>query len=362
MTLKKSIENLLRARAQLIYIVSHEEDRVEATLKDICDNKGMDIFSWTYTSGVKNLDTGKKEDADPFKVLSDISNAKAPGLYILKDYHSFLDDAQIVRMLKDVQDREHGMYKPIVIISPIIKIPIELEKLVTIIDYDLPNYDEIAEQIRDACAAMRYKNPGYEIPEGQKLDKIVRACQGLTEDEVSNAIARSFVKHNDLDVSTILEEKKQIILKTEILEYYDKIEDFNNVGGLQVLKDWFKRRGVAFTEEAKQFGLPTPKGVLLLGHPGSGKSYVCKSLASLWNVPLLRLDVGKVMSGRVGSSEQNMRRVIKLVESVAPCILFVDEVDKGFSGTASSNYSDAGTTARVFGSFITWFRKISLVG
>lgn len=354
-SLNTTIENLLRSRTQIIYIVSHEEERIQDTLRAICDKKGIDIYSWTFASGLKYLDGSEKkpEPCDPLKVLTTIQS-NSSGLYILKDYHAFLEDAQIVRMLKDLYDRTHASYKPVVIISPILKIPVELEKMITVVDYDLPTYDEIVEQVQAACAAITYKKTDYVALTGEELHNVVRACQGLTVDEISDAIAKSFVEFGDIRVQPILNEKKQIIRKTEILEYCDHIEDFNNVGGLTVLKDWFRKRGIAFTEAAREFGLPVPKGVMLLGHPGNGKSYVCNSLASLWKVPLLRLDVGKVMSGRVGSSENNMRRVIKMVESVAPCILMIDEIEKGFSGTASSNYSDAGTTARVFGTFIQW--------
>ncbi|HYV65651.1 MAG TPA: AAA family ATPase, partial [Myxococcales bacterium] len=159
------------------------------------------------------------------------------------------------------------------------------------------------------------------------------------------------------DIDVILSEKERIVRKSGVLEFFRTQEKMDNIGGLDQLKSWLKKRQSAFSEEARKFGLPRPKGILMIGIPGGGKSLTAKAVGASWRLPLLRLDVGKVFAGIVGSSEENMRRAIQMAEAVAPSILWVDELEKGFSGTGSSNQSDAGTAARVFGSFITWLQE-----
>jgi SpoVK/Ycf46/Vps4 family AAA+-type ATPase len=177
---------------------------------------------------------------------------------------------------------------------------------------------------------------------------------------MKSALSKSIVAHQKIDETTIpmmLAEKKQIIRKSGVLEYFSPEETFHEIGGIATLKRWLAQREKAFTEDARKFGLPVPKGLLLVGVQGCGKSLTAKAVASQWKLPLLRFDIGKVFSGLVGSSEENIRKAIKLAESVAPCILWIDEIEKGFSGSSSSNFSDAGTAARVFGTFLTWMQE-----
>ena len=169
--------------------------------------------------------------------------------------------------------------------------------------------------------------------------------------------AKSMVRTHTFDIPTILDEKKQIIRKSGMLEYYEALEDISDIGGLEVLKAWLEKRRLAFSQKARDFGLPLPKGILLIGVPGTGKSLTAKAVGSLWQMPLLRLDVGKIFAGLVGSSEENIRTVIRTSEAIAPAILWIDEIEKGFSGTGSSGQTDGGTTSRVFGSFITWLQE-----
>jgi SpoVK/Ycf46/Vps4 family AAA+-type ATPase len=191
--------------------------------------------------------------------------------------------------------------------------------------------------------------------------RLVQACLGLTETEAGNAIAKAVVQANGaLDgraVEAVTAEKQQIIRKSGLLEFYDNSERMENVGGLDVLKEWLRKRVRAFGEEARAFGLPEPKGILLVGVQGCGKSLVARSVANTWRLPLLRLDVGRLFASLVGSSEENLRQAIRVAESISPVVLWVDEIEKGFSGVGSSNVSDAGTAARVFGSFITWLQE-----
>jgi AAA+ superfamily predicted ATPase len=284
------------------------------------------------------------EPKDPLEILSVIEKTVSDTMYVLKDYHTFMKDAQIVRKLRDIIAKPKS-YSPIIIVSPIMNIPTELEKIICVVDYPLPDISEVTEMVIEAAQT---------INQDIDVEIVARSCLGLTTDEIEGILAKSWVISNTLDSNIILSEKKQIIQKSGILEYYDSEEDLNQVGGLDNLKLWLNQRSRAFESKAQEFGLPTPKGLLLLGIPGSGKSLVCKAMSRLWNVPLLKLDIGRVMSGVVGSSEENMRKVIKLAESIAPCILFIDELDKGLSGIASSNFSDGGTISRVAATLLHW--------
>jgi SpoVK/Ycf46/Vps4 family AAA+-type ATPase len=174
---------------------------------------------------------------------------------------------------------------------------------------------------------------------------------------VDNVLAKSLVEKGKLDIDVVLAEKEQIVRKSGILEFYPTDESLTNVGGLDLLKNWLRKRRTAFSDRARDYGLPQPKGALLIGVQGCGKSLTAKAVASLWSLPLLRLDVGRIFSGIVGSSEERMRRAIQTAESIAPAMLWLDEVEKGFAGTQSSSFSDAGTTSRVFGTFVTWLQE-----
>ena len=223
-----------------------------------------------------------------------------------------------------------------------------------VVDFSLPTRADIRALIDGLCDDF----PDLGTRHGNdNRDRFTEAALGLTYEEANNVFAKSLVRHRDFDMDTILSEKKAIIRKSGLLEYYETQEQFNDVGGLKTLKDWLHKRQGAFTQQARAFGLPVPKGILLIGIPGCGKSLTAKAVGALWQMPLLRLDVGKVFSGLVGSSEENIRKAIATAEAVAPAILWLDELEKGFSGVQSSGQSDAGTPARVFGSFITWLQE-----
>jgi SpoVK/Ycf46/Vps4 family AAA+-type ATPase len=196
-----------------------------------------------------------------------------------------------------------------------------------------------------------------DLKESEK-EKLAKAALGLTLSEAENAFARAMVEDGRLDsndVEVILEEKEQIIKKTGILEFVHSNLNMDDVGGLENLKRWLKKRNKSWLESAQKYGLPSPKGVLITGVPGCGKSLISKAISAMWQLPLLRLDIGKIFSGIVGSSEENMRKAIKTAEAIAPSILWIDEIEKGFSGLHSNG--DSGTASRIFGHFLTWMQE-----
>jgi len=262
-----------------------------------------------------------------------------------------------VRKLRDLSYALKASFKTLVLISPVLELPPELEKEVTVVDFALPGLEDLGRLLDELIRSLKgHENIDCEL-EPEERDRVLKAALGLTLGEAENVFAKSIVEHGCFDVDTILSEKQQIIRKTRVLEYFDTDCGVSDVGGLDLLKDWLAKRSEAFSERAREFGLPEPKGLLLLGVQGCGKSLTAKAVANLWKLPLLKLDVGKIFAGFVGSSEENMRKAIRIAESIAPCVLWIDEIEKGLSGTESSGISDAGTTARVFATLITWLQE-----
>lgn len=289
------------------------------------------------------------------EVLAQIHEAPEYTVFLLKDFHPYMRDYRVVRLLRDLAVRLRGKAQTIIITGPTMALPPDLEKDVNVIDFPLPDADEISSILDKVILAVR-ENSHLDVNlEPMIREQIVKSAQGLTQDEIESVFARSLVERKKFDVGVVLAEKKQIIRKSGILEYYEPDSKLKDVGGLELLKEWLGKRTRSFTNEAKAFGIPAPKGILLLGVQGCGKSLCAKAVAAQWNLPLLRLDVGRIFGSLVGQSEENIRKAISVAESVAPCVLWADELEKGFAGT--SGVSDSGTTARVFSTFLTWMSE-----
>lgn len=353
----RELETLIRARYPVIYIVSWEEHRVEEALRRIAQDRGKKIFFWTVTQGmVANSNLRDNATRDPLAALDAVLDSREQALFVLKDYHAFISDVTITRRLRDLTSVLKTCYKSLIILAPMLKLPAELEKDIAVVDYGLPDYGDLDGILEKVMQAVK-DTPQIDCKLSElERDQVLKAAQGLTAMEAENVFAKSLIEKHRFDVDVVLSEKEQIIRKSGILEYYPFSESLQDVGGLDLLKDWMQKRTVAFTERAREFGLPAPRGVLLLGVQGCGKSLSAKAIGSLWRLPLLRLDVGRIFGGIVGQSEENMRKAIRVAESVAPCILWLDELEKGFAGTQSSGISDGGTTSRVFGTFLTWMQ------
>lgn len=352
------LDTLIRARYPIVYVVSWEESRVENVLRTIARDRGKKLHTWTITQGFAGV-AGQRDNAtrDPMAALDFVMHSPDKAIYLLKDFHAFIGDYNVTRRLRDLTPALRNSFKNVVILAPSLKLPSELEKEITVLDFGLPSIDELAKLLDDVVRSVR-DTPGVDpaLP-SERREQVLKAAQGLTLMEAENVLAKSIVEKHTFDIEVILTEKEQIIRKSGILEYYRADESLASVGGLGLLKDWLDKRSVAFTDRARDFGLPEPKGILLLGVQGCGKSLSAKAIGALWKLPLLRLDIGKVFAGLVGASEENMRKAIRVAESVAPCILWLDELEKGLSGTQSSGSSDGGTTARVFSTFLTWLQE-----
>jgi SpoVK/Ycf46/Vps4 family AAA+-type ATPase len=369
---QSELEVLIRARYPLIYVVSWEEQRVINEVRQIASRLNKKVFEWSMTMGLvpagTSIQSQRQKDTasqDPLVALDSVISDVEPALYVFKDFHPFLkgQNMSVVRRLREIAASLKNTYKTIVILSPMFQMPPELEKELTITDYDLPCEKDFTMLVNRVIEEVK-DNPKLKVSlSASDREKIVHAMLGLTLSEAENVLAKTLVQNRSLNaasVEVIHGEKKQIIRKSGLLEYYDSEEDMDSVGGLDSLKSWLKKRAVAFTDKAREYGLPAPKGVLLLGVQGCGKSLMAKAVSNIWKLPLLRFDIGRVFGSLVGSSEENVRRAIKVAESVSPTILWLDEIDKAFRGSRSSGGStDGGTSARVFGTFLTWMSEKS---
>ena len=359
---------LARAKYPLIYIISWEERRVEEMLRQVATDRRKQLYMWTLTDGIVPIDMPHDASIDtstrnPLAALDYIGLSQESAIFVLKDFHPFLEARGgsehnvIVRKIRDVLNQLKESRKTLVILSPIMQFPPELEKDITILDFSLPNMDELAQSLdRVVRSAREISGMRIKMTETER-EMVLNAARGLTCTEAENVFAKSLVMTHRLDVDVIVQEKEQLIRRSQALEYFQSVDDFSNVGGMGLLKQWLRKRSAAFSEKARAFGLPEPKGLLLLGVQGAGKSLLAKAVASQWHLPLLRLDLGRVFSELVGSSEHNIRSALRLAESVAPCVLWIDEIEKGLGGVASSHNSDAGTTARIFASILTWMQE-----
>ncbi|MCU0518039.1 MAG: AAA family ATPase [Oscillatoria sp. Prado101] len=358
--MKEELNILIQAQYPLIYLVTSEEERAEQAIAAIAQSKPQQrVFIWTVTHGIVEYGqprtTTQHNTVSPEAAIEWVIRQKEPGLFIFKDLHAFIDAPVTTRWLRDAIASFKGTQKTIIIMSPVQQVPIELEKEVVVLDFPLPTMAELNQVLSGHLADSRNRRLTTDARE-----KLLKAALGLTRDEAEKVYRKAQVtagRLTEAEVDIVLSEKKQLIRRNGILEYIEEDETIDSVGGLEELKRWLKQRSNAFTERAREYGLPQPKGMLILGVPGCGKSLIAKTTARLWGLPLLRLDMGRVYDGSmVGRSEANLRNALKTAESISPVILFIDELDKAFAGSAGSADSDGGTSSRIFGSFLTWMQ------
>ncbi|HAA32684.1 MAG TPA: AAA family ATPase [Cyanobacteria bacterium UBA8553] len=356
MSFNAEFELLLRARYPLIYIPTPEEERVEAAIAQSAKRCGdRAVYIWDFVDGYQgnpnDEGVGRRNPLQALEFVEKLAESAA-AVFILRDFHRFLEDISVSRKLRNLSRRLKSQPKNIVLVSPQVSVPADMTEVLTVLEFPLPDASEIKAEVGRLLAAT-----GQSLND-KVLDELVRSCQGLSLERIRRVLTRAIASHGEIqpeDVELVLEEKRQSIRQTQILDFYPTQEKISDIGGLDNLKDWLLRRGGAFTERARQYGLPHPRGLLLVGIQGTGKSLTAKAIAHHWHLPLLRLDVGRLFGGLVGESESRTRQMIQLAEALAPCILWIDEIDKAFSGLDSKG--DAGTTSRVFGTFINWLAE-----
>jgi ATP-dependent 26S proteasome regulatory subunit len=347
---------LLKARYPIIYINTIEEDRVEYIIrKYIKTSLNRSIYSWDfidgYTNNPNNEGFAKRNPVQALELVERLT-AQTPALFLLKDFNRFLTDVSISRKLKNISRILKLQPKTIIIIGSELTIPKELYDLITILQFQLPIESEINYELTRLIESLN-----IDIDQ-QVLESLTRACQGLSLERIRRVLSKIIATYKTIDENSIqllLNEKKQIIGQTEILEYWSVNETISKIGGVDNLKNWLKKRKTSFGIQASNYGLPTPRGLLLVGIQGTGKSLTAKAIATEWQLPLLKLDVGKLFGGIVGESESRLRQMIEVAETISPCILWIDEIDKAFSNTSSTG--DSGTSNRVLATFISWLSE-----
>ncbi len=346
----------LKARYPIIYINTIEEDRVEYIIrKNVKTNLNRTIYSWDfvdgYTNNPNNEGFAKKNPLQALELVERL-NSETPALFLLKDFNRFLTDLSISRKLKNISRILKLQPKTIIIIGSDLVIPKELQEWITILQFQLPLAEEINQELTRLVTSLNIK------VDPELFENLTRACQGLSLERIRRVLSKIIATYKTIDsnsITVLLSEKKQIISQTEILEYCSVNEQITNLGGLYNLKDWLIKRKTAFSVQAANYGLPTPRGLLLIGIQGTGKSLTAKAIANDWQLPLLKLDVGKLFGGIVGESESRLRQMITVSETISPCILWIDEIDKAFTNTDSKG--DSGTSNRVLATFISWLSE-----
>lgn len=363
------IKDMLKAYYPVLYLTSYEYDRTKQKIDGIvnilrAENENVRLFNWNCVDGLRSIVGDKpypvknrdgEEIVEPEETLKYILNDIEPSkdIFILEDFNNYIEEENVKFYMRSIAEKARYTNSHAILLSAVYKLPIELEKYVSVLNIPLPNRRDIEKNLGVVERQCKI-NLSVEM-----RSRMVDAALGMTSMEADLAFCLAAVR-DDLGSDapyTVSSEKEQIIKKSGILDYFPKNESLKDVGGMEILKDWLFKRQKAYEKKARDFGLQEPKGLLLLGVPGCGKSLTAKSIASFWNMPLLRLDIGKVYQGLVGSSEDNIRKAIATAEAVAPCVLWIDEIEKGLNGVQSSGSTDGGVTSRIFSTILTWMQE-----
>ena len=359
-TLKSKLARYIDAGFPIIYINTFEEDKVDNIISEL--SLGKEVYEWNETNGYIDFEnkTAIMEDCTLYCMLDQLKTADLldQKIIVLKDVTSYLEEPKIVSKIKGLSRMiNQGVEATIIIVSSILVIPKDLEKYITILEMDYLNTDEIRQIIRNFIQ----ENLGIEEKDEKLIDEFALAFKGLTEFEITNLLALSYADDGALtrkDLRLIFDQKQQMIKKAGILEMIPLKETIDDIGGLENLKEWFERKAKVYKNiaKAKKYGVDMPKGVLIAGVPGCGKSLNAKAAANLFEVPLLTLDMGRLMGKYVGESESNLRNAIALAEAISPCVLWIDELEKAFAGIGGTG-GGAEVTTRLFGNFLTWMQE-----
>ena len=349
------LDLLIRAGTPLIWIRSAEEERVQTLLGQAAARLGTRrVASWDFIKGLEgvlnNDALGARQPMAVLQWLQELDQSN-PTLLLLKDFHRFCDDPGIARMLRNLTTTLRERPHTLILCTGAWTPPAELEESLTLLDLPLPRDTEIRGLLQSIAQAS-----GRAL-DNDVLEELTHACSGLSEARVRHVAARALAQRGALsrdDLADVLEEKRRALARSEVLEFCHTDADPADIGGLDLLKQWLEQRHQAFSDEARSFGLPLPRGVLLVGPQGTGKSLTARAVAHSWSMPLLRLDVGRLFAGLVGASEARTRETIERAEAMAPCVLWIDEIAKGFGGDARS---DGGTSQRVLATVLTWMAE-----
>jgi len=368
MGIKAELDLMLSARYPLLYVVSAEEEVAEEALLEVAQARKSQIYFWDFSRGWSDREGA--DQGNPMAALARVGKASGDvgSIFVLKDVATLIapgangqiaaGQLPIVREIKNLARemardglRPASLRRCLVLMSEQLRLPIELREETTVVDFSLPSIEEISEQV-NLLVGKKLKLPDLE------KEQLLKACQGLTRCRIARVLARCLALSGKVDesaIALIIEEKRQTIRETGILEFIPVQAGLESVGGLENLKKWVRVRSNSFTDAAREYGLPAPKGLLLAGIQGTGKSLSAKTIAAEWRLPLLRLEIGRLFAGIFGESESRVRQVIKLAEAISPCVLWIDEIEKSLSNDQGNG--DSGTSRRVFATLLTWMQE-----
>jgi AAA+ superfamily predicted ATPase len=354
--LEQKLDVYFRARFPLIVLVTSEEERALQSIKAVCKRSNRACLTWELAEGFQPLlaeaNAALPAARDPLTALEKVDQADGDGLVVLKDFHDCWTNPQVKRKLRSVAQRLKYTRKSILVTTPTNKLPEDLKDEAVLIDHPPPTVNELQGMLDQLTKA-----PGVKVLLSDAgRARLLQAANGLTAAQAQRLFAEAIVSHGGLDdraIEHVTEGLKQILRESQALEFHTGTQTIDDVGGLGALKEWLRLRERAFTPEAHRYGLPAPKGLALIGIPGTGKSLTAKMIGRLWRVPLLRLDVGALFSSLVGESEERLRQTLRLAATVAPCVIWIDEVEKALA----SGGLDGGTSMRVFGTILTWMQE-----
>ena len=347
MDLNQRLTEYVRACFTGLWIVSHEHQDVLAEIAQLCREQQWQLATWDIESGLNTAvpieSVGSHDPLSAIRAINALAMPDGTAILVLQNFHRFLQSAEVVQALAQQIVRGKQNRTIVVILSPVVEIPVELDKLFAVVEHELPRREQLEEIARGIAI------DAGELPEGSELQSVLDAAAGLTRMEAENAFSLSLVREERITADTVWELKTQTLRKSGLLSLYRGREDFSSLGGLAALKAFCKR---ALLHSQRSHPLRRPRGVLLLSPPGCGKSQFCKALGREVGRPLLHLDVGSLLGSLVGQSEERTRQALRIIDAMAPCVLMIDEVEKAFAGMNGN--SDSGVSSRMFGSFLSW--------
>jgi hypothetical protein len=351
----KDLRLLIQSRYPLLYVESYDEERLEQRLGQVCRELRIPFFTWSVNQGLHGGDTfALDETRQPAKLLEQIRAQRVPALYLLRDFHPYLSDPAIVRALREVA-QEPGHLVTVVLCSPAIELPMELRKLAARYRLQLPGPEELRECVLETFSQLKRGRALRFGLDQTQLGQLVHSLSGMTLSEARRLVTSCLLDDGTLDGADLPKAtaaKMEELEESSVLELIGFDPESAPPGGLWRLKDWLHRFRAGFSERARELGLRPPRGVLLVGVQGCGKSLAAKEIARDWGVPLARLDPARLFDKYIGESERNLRNALETAEALAPVVLWIDEIEKVFASGGASE-SDAGLGRRLFGSFLT---------
>jgi len=354
---QRDLEVMIASRFPIIAIESQEESRVLKLLSRIAAAKSVNCNVWSVAEGLRGPLSGQPaKPSDATQALRQV-DAAGPGLYVLLDFHPYLDNPVNVRLIRKIAQDYELTPRTLILVSHGLKVPPELEKLTAHFRLSLPDAEGVKVILKEEVAAWEAANPGQKVQgEREAFDTLLRHLGGMSGEDVRR-LARSAIAENGAitmeQVGRIVSRKHEMLAKDSVLSFELDTGRFSDVAGLANLKKWLEQRKAAFLGDAAAMGLDVPKGIMLLGVQGCGKSLAAKATAGAWAVPLMRLDFGSLYNKYVGETERNLREALEVADAMAPCVLWMDEIEKG----VATNDNDGGESRRLLGTLLTWMAE-----